>query len=317
MDFMNLNRDVQFVIARQYPSLGLSYASNKSHEGVNMVFDLAVRDILPEMPFLTQEQSEKNSLKNKIHYFNFLAQQLESEAKRLGCNVPDLSHLPSSERMLAYYGNYHNLIQEIKMKTPLAQQEAFDKFVKVVAGEVGIPILPDSDLKEVWSNIKKDHLEEKIESLDLSTQHLKFLPPEIGSLKNLKMLYLDFNQIRTLPEELKSLTQLETLSLNHNSLTSIPESIQLPKLKRLELRYNKLEQAPHLNAFPKVQYIFLHHNKIKDIPADIDLHPSLKSISFKFNPIEMPFQLSPRVELEKPQNIPAQKYLLSERWEDI
>jgi Leucine-rich repeat (LRR) protein len=58
----------------------------------------------------------------------------------------------------------------------------------------------------------------KLETLDLSGNHLAVAPPEISNLVNLQELNLDNNAIVALPEEIGSLKKLKVLSLRNNQL---------------------------------------------------------------------------------------------------
>ncbi len=62
--------------------------------------------------------------------------------------------------------------------------------------------------------------------LDLSRQELKTLPIEIGQLKNLQKLYLDYNQLTTLPQEIGQLKNLKWLYLYSNQLATLPKEIE-------------------------------------------------------------------------------------------
>src|SRR6185369_3871792 len=51
------------------------------------------------------------------------------------------------------------------------------------------------------------------------------LPPEIGQLVHLEVLYLNLNELTTLPPEIGRLTQLRQVFLGHNELTTLPPEI--------------------------------------------------------------------------------------------
>ena len=76
-------------------------------------------------------------------------------------------------------------------------------------------------------------------ALDLN--QLTSLPPELGQLQNLTTLYLPGNQLTSLPPELGQLQSLELLYLDHNQLTSLPPELgQLTNLTTLYLTENPL-----------------------------------------------------------------------------
>ena len=77
--------------------------------------------------------------------------------------------------------------------------------------------------------------------LDLSTNQLKELPPEIGKLTALQSLNVYRNQIRKLPPQLSKCTGLQSLNLLRNSLVEVPTCLyQLPALTELNLGSNSL-----------------------------------------------------------------------------
>jgi Leucine-rich repeat (LRR) protein len=73
----------------------------------------------------------------------------------------------------------------------------------------------------------RDYLLQNLEAtkLDLSDRGITELPPEIGRLYNLKVLYLDGNQLTALPPNIGNLAKLQTLDLRHNQLTSLPAEL--------------------------------------------------------------------------------------------
>ena len=63
--------------------------------------------------------------------------------------------------------------------------------------------------------------------LDLAGNELTELPPEIGRLTNLQILYLSYNQLNTLPVEIGNLySRLTEFRLNNNPLESLPPEIR-------------------------------------------------------------------------------------------
>ena len=58
--------------------------------------------------------------------------------------------------------------------------------------------------------------------LHLSGEGLTVLPPEIGQLSQLDLLYLHVNQLTALPPEIGQLSQLTALWLSSNQLSALP-----------------------------------------------------------------------------------------------
>ncbi|XP_052414885.1 volume-regulated anion channel subunit LRRC8E-like [Carassius gibelio] len=85
----------------------------------------------------------------------------------------------------------------------------------------------------------------KLRHLDLSHNQLASLPSEIGILQSLQFLSLAFNSLESLPEELFSCKRLKVLALGNNSISSLSPLVgNLAQLLRLELKGNRLESLP-------------------------------------------------------------------------
>ena len=77
--------------------------------------------------------------------------------------------------------------------------------------------------------------------MPLDNNQLTSLPPEIGSLINLRYLRLSGNQLTSLPSEIGSLTELGDIQIKNNELTSVPPEIAgFPELYVLYLDGNSI-----------------------------------------------------------------------------
>lgn len=103
--------------------------------------------------------------------------------------------------------------------------------------------------------------------LDLSLQKLKSLPPEIGKLKNLRVLNISFNHFTSLPETIGELENLEVLDISGNyALNRLPSSLaRLKKLREIYVidhRFPPSEIAKLKSWFPNAK-IYL---QIEELP---------------------------------------------------
>ena len=112
---------------------------------------------------------------------------------------------------------------------------------------------------------------DEAEDLDLSKQALATLPPEIGTLVNLKRLHLDKNKLTALPAEIGKLTNLTTLNLDSNYLTALPPEIgKLTNLTGLDLGNNRLTAlSPEIGKLTNLIGLALRANSLTTLPPEI------------------------------------------------
>ncbi|KAG8229622.1 hypothetical protein J437_LFUL002347, partial [Ladona fulva] len=84
-----------------------------------------------------------------------------------------------------------------------------------------------------------------IQMLNLESNHLTTLPPEISALKSLQILKVNNNKLKSLPDSIGDLPKLQEFNLSNNSLKSIPSTIgNLKRLQNLDLHSNKIKALP-------------------------------------------------------------------------
>jgi len=105
----------------------------------------------------------------------------------------------------------------------------------------------------------------------IKSNTISFLPPEIGSLRNLQVLQLTLNGLRALPSEIGLLTNLRALFLGHNALTELPAEIGLlTELKGLYLHNNLLTELPiEVSKLTKLDDLVLARNQLKRLPLGL------------------------------------------------
>lgn len=100
---------------------------------------------------------------------------------------------------------------------------------------------------------------------------LTHLPPEIGELATLRVLYLDDNHLTTLPPEIAKITTLEGLYLANNHLTTLPPEItKLTNLQALSLNSNKLTTLPpEITKLKNLEWLYIQDNPLTSPPPEI------------------------------------------------
>jgi len=124
--------------------------------------------------------------------------------------------------------------------------------------------------------------------LDLSSKGLTEIPPELGMLTNLQVLWLDRNQLSELPAEIGMLTNLQHLVLSTNNLAYIPAEIgMLTNLQQLDLSTNNLAYIPaELGMLTNLQELWLGGNHLTQIPPELFTLTNLQSLNLDNNQFE-------------------------------
>ena len=130
---------------------------------------------------------------------------------------------------------------------------------------------------------------DKLEFLEISnTYSLNKISSEITSLKNLKILYLKYNDFQLIPQEVLKLSSLEELNISGNKIQEIPSSIKnLTRLKFLDLSNNILMKIPEsLFDMLSLNNLLLMGNNIKEVPPLIGNLENLKELNLAFNELK-------------------------------
>lgn len=130
--------------------------------------------------------------------------------------------------------------------------------------------------------------------LDLANLGLTELPPEIGSLSSLQILYLYGNHLASLPPEIGNLSALQELSVNGNHLASIPPEIgNLSNLQGLNLSGNQLSNLPpEIGNLSKLEWLELAGNQLTNLPPEIGHLGKLCWLNLRGNQFQnIPFEI--------------------------
>jgi Leucine-rich repeat (LRR) protein len=150
---------------------------------------------------------------------------------------------------------------------------------------------------------------------------LTILPPEIGQLTNLRVLYLWQNQLTSLPAEIGQLSQLEGLGVSNNQLTSLPAEIgQLNNLEWLYVDSNRLTSVPSaIGHLTNLRVLRLTGNQIRHLPTQMGNLNRLNCseavnchLNLEYNPL-----ISPPPEVVEQGTTAVLAYLRNQAWYHI
>lgn len=181
-------------------------------------------------------------------------------------------------RLDGYREGFLNFIE----KTNHNSKDKILELLKIYDESKTVVGLPDYNLEN-----KSDIL-----FLDLSNQNLKELPTDfselnnllildlsenkkidlknIGSLKSLKIIFLEECEIEEIPIEFGNLTDLITINLNENKLNNLPETFgNLENLIGLNLSNNEFSEIPKcFSKLTNLLGLYLDFNKFSNITED-------------------------------------------------
>ncbi len=130
----------------------------------------------------------------------------------------------------------------------------------------------------------------EVKSVVLKKRQLSAIPAWVfEKTKNIKILNVSDNAITEIPPAIGSLTKLEMLFLGHNHIHSVDFDIQkATHLKWIELEDNKLSSIPegvyHLSRLGK---LFIDTNNISEISSNIGRLRNLFLLSLSQNPLRV------------------------------
>lgn len=107
--------------------------------------------------------------------------------------------------------------------------------------------------------------------LNIHNNNLDSVPAELGCLTNLTHLNLSHNKLCTLPATFFKLRELRTLNLAHNHLTDITDDIgDLVMLENLDISHNCLSiLPPGVGFLTRLTQLDASDNKLTEIPPDL------------------------------------------------
>lgn len=111
----------------------------------------------------------------------------------------------------------------------------------------------------------------QLTSLNLSNNRLNSLPPELGLLRGLQELFLQYNCLEQLPDCIGNFDYLQELDCKNNHLRRLPSTIgNLRKLLVLNLTNNYITELPvNIGQLLLLEELCVHSNRLQAIPDSL------------------------------------------------
>jgi hypothetical protein len=131
-------------------------------------------------------------------------------------------------------------------------------------------------------------LADTLEVLNLSGNQLTDLPPDMGRLKKLKIVFGSNNLFTHLPESLGECESLEVVGFKATRIRHVPAQALPPKLRWLILTDNAVERLPDaLGERPALQKLMLAGNRLKTLPEGLARAQRLELLRLSVNAFEV------------------------------
>lgn len=215
------------------------------------ISDALRMDILHNTQYSAEEGcwfDKRDEIKRKIYLKDFQEKIQAHESK-------DKLH----PIRLIYFNGNQNLYTDNRSQVIIGLNELREKSYSEDINNIRHILLQGEGLTTIPDSLFKF---DKIESLSLEFNQIKYIPERFSKLTSLKTLYLDYNEFTNFSESLIKLKSLEFLTLDNNYITTLPESIRdFNSLKELYIRMNNINRIPSFlnNANFKIEYKFYNY----------------------------------------------------------
>lgn len=130
-------------------------------------------------------------------------------------------------------------------------------------------------------------LADSLEILNLSDNHLRSLPANLGRLNKLKILFLSNNDFEEVPEVLADCPNLSMVGFKSNKIRVLGENVLPLGVRWLILTDNQLEQLPKsIGRLQKLQKLMLAGNQLRSLPDEMAACQNLELIRLAANRLE-------------------------------
>ena len=126
---------------------------------------------------------------------------------------------------------------------------------------------------------------ENLEIFDIMNNQLEYFPKEISSLSTLQYLNLSNNKVECIIDELCSLSSLKHLIADTNSISSISNKVgDMITLETLQLGNNQISRLPQsLSSLINLKHLDLSKNRLSEIPLDFGQLYALRYVDISYN----------------------------------
>ncbi len=130
-------------------------------------------------------------------------------------------------------------------------------------------------------------LADSLEILNLSDNHLRALPADLGRLNKLKIIFLSNNDFEEVPEVLADCPSLSMVGFKSNKIRVLGENVLPLGVRWLILTDNQLEQLPKsIGRLEKLQKLMLAGNQLRSLPDEMAACQNLELIRLAANRLE-------------------------------
>jgi Protein tyrosine and serine/threonine kinase/Leucine rich repeat len=130
-------------------------------------------------------------------------------------------------------------------------------------------------------------LADSLEILNLSDNHLRSLPADLGRLYKLKIIFLSNNDFEEVPKVLADCQNLSMVGFKSNKIRVLGENILPLNVRWLILTDNQLERLPNsIGKLEKLQKLMLAGNQLRSLPDEMAACQNLELIRLAANRLE-------------------------------
>lgn len=130
-------------------------------------------------------------------------------------------------------------------------------------------------------------LADSLEILNLSDNHLRSLPADLGRLHKLKIIFLSNNDFEEVPKVLADCPNLSMVGFKSNKIRVLGEHVLPLGVRWLILTDNQLEQLPKsIGRLQRLQKLMLAGNQLRSLPDEMEACQNLELIRLAANRLE-------------------------------